>query len=1356
MSPHQSHHPRFVCPASGAKGRGLVVFLCAGFLAASVQAWEGHEWNQWRQVTTWQKTELRTDQAGRRDLAPLLGGDEGGTNRIASVSGWQARRREIASAMQQILGQPTNLKPSALEVRDLGSEDLADYTRRHVQIRSEPDDWIPAYLLVPKKLSAARVPAILCLHQTVAQGKEEPCGMKGDPELAFAAELVKRGFVCLAPDVIGFGERIRAGKQPYHDSIAFYRKHPGWSFMGKMIWDVGRVIDYLESLPFVDPKKIGSIGHSHGAYGTLFATAFEPRISAAVASCGFTTFRSDPNPERWSHLTALIPQLGLYLPDVASIPFDWQHVLALAAPRRLFVWYATKDAIFPQTQNLDGLLKDVRRVYELYGATNALAWQAFDGPHKFPQAGREAAYRWLDENFGPVRRDSENQEPRSSGRESIPSSLGEKQSRLTSAATAERFQARNSSSGNSAKIASAFFPSELVARARANARDHAWAAEIRDTLVAAAKPWMELSDDELWNLMFGNTIRRAWQVWSDGHCPACKKPVPMYEWTPDALKQPWKMRCPQCNELFPKNDFLKFYRSGLNEQLVFDPQRADRSLLFNAEHPSASDPLHRFGVDDGEGYVEDGKRWRFIGAYLIFGQWKQAIVSGIRNLAAAYVATGNVGYAHKAGVLLDRVADLYPTFDFGKEGVMYEGPPRSGYVSTWHDACVEVHDLALAYDAVFEGLARDPELVRFLAAKAAKHKLANSKSSFADIQRNIEERIFRDTLAHRPKIESNYPSTDVTMTTIQTVLGWSGNRAEVMAMLDVMITKATAVDGVSGEKGIAGYTVIAPHAIAELLGRYARSDPGFIREALRRHPRLHAMYRFHLDTWCLGQYYPRTGDTGSFADKSPSYVGLAFSRNPGINPSSYAFLWELYEATADKDFVRLLYGANGASTDGLPYDLFAAEPAAFQAKVAQVIADSGAEIKLASVNKTEWGLAILRSGERTNARAAWLDYDSGERHGHADGMNLGLFAKGLDLLPDFGYPPVQYGGWTSPRAAWYTQTAAHNTVAVDGKNTRPGNGKTTLWFDGAQFRAVRASGPKLVGGQQYERTVALVDISERDSYLIDVFRVAGGAEHTRFLRGHFGQVATQGLALVPVEESRFGQVMRNFKRDAKPSEGWHVEWNIEDRFKYLPPPSDVHLRHTDLTRGAEVDLAETWVAVGLFGGTAEAWIPSVLVRRRAAQPPLTSTFAGVLEPYEAKSNITAIRRLEVEDAEAKPCPDGCVGIEIRLADGQRDIFISRNVEGQAAAPSTAPLVERESGVRFDGDLCLVRFNAAKQPKRVLFCRGKSLRLGDLFVRANSQEASFEIDLNSRDAPVAAGPADAVDLIEVAGVKVFPE
>jgi oligo-alginate lyase len=1303
---------------------GLV--LC---LVGRLQAWEGHDWNQWRQVTTWEKPALQTDQAGRKDLAPLLGTSAGATNRSQALSDWEARRKLYATTIQRILGTPSNLQKPPVEVRELGTEQLEGYTRRHLLIRSEPEDWIPAYLLVPAKLAAPRVPAMLCLHQTVAQGKEEPCGIKGDPELAFAVELVKRGYVCLALDAIGFGERIPAGKQPYHDSLAFYRRHPGWSFMGKMVWDVSRAVDFLQTLPMVDPNRIGSIGHSHGAYGTLFAVAFEPRLTAAVASCGFTTFRSDPNPDRWSHLTALMPQLGFYLPDVAGIPFDWQHVLALAAPRPLFVWYATQDTIFPHTDNLDALLKDVQSVYRLQNATNALAWQAFAGPHKFPPAGRAQAYRWLDAALAPK---PDTASPTVASSNSVPG-------------------VTNATRG---KTTSVFFPSELVARAQANARDQEWAATIRDSLVAAAKPWMGLSDEQLWSLMFGNTLRRAWQVWSDGYCPACRKPVPMYEWVPDALNRPWKMQCPQCKELFPKNDFLKFYQSGLNEQRLFEPKRADRSLLFNADHPDPSDPLHLFGVDDGEGYVADGKRWRFINAYLIFGQWKQAIVAGIRSLAAAHVATGDPIYAHKAGVLLDRAADFYPTFDFGKEGVMYEGAPRSGYVSTWHDANVEVEDLALAYDAVFETLAHDAELVKFLAAKARQCGLPNSKSSFADIQRNIEQRIFQDTLNHRPKIESNYPATDVTITTLHTVLGWPANRAEVLPLLDGIISKATAVDGLTGEKGLAGYAVIGPHDVARLLGRYARADPEFMRAALRRHPRLHAMYRFHLDTWCLGQYYPHSGDTGSFAARSPHYASLSFARNPGVSPSSYAFLWELYRATSDVDFVRLMHAENSGSAQGLPYDLFAADPAAFQAQVTKVIAEHGAEIKLGSVNKTEWGLAILRSGEGTNARAVWLDYDSGERHGHADGLTMGLFAKGLDLLPDFGYPPVQFGGWTAPRAEWYKLTPAHNTVAVEGKPQRPGTGKTTLWFEGNQFRVVRAAAANLIGGRQFERTLLLADTSPADSYVVDVFRVNDGGEHTRFLHGHFGHLKTEGLSLTPTDQARYGQVMRHFQRDPHPAPGWTADWAIADHLHYLAQPADIHLRLTDLTRGVEVETAESWVYVPQYGGTAEAWIPSVLVRRRSAQPPLTSTFAAILEPCEGQPKLKASRRLELLNSEDQPCPDGFVAIQTHLADGSRDLLISADVESGAA--QSLPVTEKSTGAHFEGDLCLVRLDKSSRPKRVLFCRGRELRMHGLVVRAKDPQASFELDLDRMDSPVVAGSAKAVAAVELEGVRLWPK
>lgn len=900
------------------------------------------------------------------------------------------------------------------------------------------------------------------------------------------------------------------------------------------------------------------------------------------------------------------------------------------------------------------------------------------------------------------------------------------------------------------KRASVLFPAELVANARANAGRYAWASEVRDRIVRSARPWMELGEDELWDLMFGSTLERSWMVWSSGHCPACRKGVPMYNWQIDAFRRPWKVRCPHCREVFPKNDFQKFYRSGLDEHGVFEPARADRSLLFNVEHPDPNDPLHGFGVDDGNGFVDGDKRWRFIGTYLIYGQWKQAVVGGIRALADAYVVTGDPAHARRAGILLDRVADLYPTFDFGKQGIVYERRGDRGYVSTWHDACEEVRQIALAYDQVFEALRGDNALVEFLNRKARQYRMDNSKTTFADIQRNIEERILRDTIRNRRKIESNYPRTDVALAIIKAVLDWPNNRDEVNALLDGIITKATAIDGVTGEKGLAGYATIGPRSLATVLGRFARLEPAFLREVYKRHPRLHQTYRFHVDTWCLGQYYPLSGDTGHFAGKIERYAGAGFARPGSLDPSGFTFMWNLYELTGDPAFVQVLYRANDNRVEGLPYDILATEPAALQKAVAGVIEREGTTPTVGSVNKQEWHLAILRSGKGKDARAVWLDYDAGGRHSHNDGMNLGLFAKGLDLMPDFGYPPVQYGGWRGEKFDWYIMPASHNTAVVDGKRQPGAAGKTTLWADGERFRAVRASAPALIGGQQFERTVAMVDISEHDFYVMDVLRIVGGKDHAKFVHSHFGKITPKGLSLETAEPYGYGTQMRNFQYDPAPRPGWNVDWTIDDRYKYLPPGSQVHLRYTDLTTDAQAYTAEGWVVAGIFDSVAETWIPRVMVRRRTETAPLASTFVSLIEPYERISNIAGIRRLALTTAAGKPCEDRHVAVEVRLTDGRRDVLVSADVESlRESTLPTAPrtvLLQNDRTMHIDGELCMIRLDEKGRVRRVALCCGRSVTFGNLTLARRGDTAFVEVRFDEEGRPtVVYGKPDDVEI-----------
>ena len=88
----------------------------------------------------------------------------------------------------------------------------------------------------------------------------------------------------------------------------------------------------------------------------------------------------------------------------------------------------------------------------------------------------------------------------------------------------------------SPKSRSAFFHASLLQRLRQNIARYRWAQQTAQRIVQDAQLWLQMSDDELWSLMFGPTITRSWHVWSNGYCPACKKPVPMYNWRVDALR----------------------------------------------------------------------------------------------------------------------------------------------------------------------------------------------------------------------------------------------------------------------------------------------------------------------------------------------------------------------------------------------------------------------------------------------------------------------------------------------------------------------------------------------------------------------------------------------------------------------------------------------------------------------------------------------------------------------------------------------------------------------------------------------------------------------------------------------------
>lgn len=314
-------------------------------------------------------------------------------NKVKSASQWPKIRKEVEEAVQELLG-PFQREHAELQVKVLDETFFAGYVRRRVNYFVEDWERISAWLFVPEDREDA--PALLCCHQTVPQGKDEPAGILGEPNLAFAHHYAELGYVTLAPDCITAGERISHGLQPF-DTAGFYKDHPKRSAMGKMLWDHMHAIDVLSEIRMVDPARIGVIGHSLGGYNALFLAAFDERVQACVSSCGFTRFAADDTPERWVSENGFchFPKLREAV-EAKKFRFDWEHILALAAPTPTLLLTATNDDVFSHTESCGIAVDEARRIYEMLGAPEAIQNFAHEGGHTVTRASLQEADEWFD------------------------------------------------------------------------------------------------------------------------------------------------------------------------------------------------------------------------------------------------------------------------------------------------------------------------------------------------------------------------------------------------------------------------------------------------------------------------------------------------------------------------------------------------------------------------------------------------------------------------------------------------------------------------------------------------------------------------------------------------------------------------------------------------------------------------------------------------------------------------------------------------------------------------------------------------------------------------------------------------
>ena len=317
-----------------------------------------------------------------------------------TAADWPKQRERILAGVAKVLG-PMPREKVPLDPKVISEQDCGGYVRRKVSIQVQPGDRMPAYVLVPKSRNG-KVPAVVCFYGTTSgAGKETTVGLSGgrpgtppEKNRDYAVWMAEAGFVAFAGDYLRDGERLPPSGRPY-DTTNFYERFPDWSVHGKDAWDTMRAIDYLQSLDSVDGEKIGMLGHSYGGHSTIFTTALEPRIKAAVANGPVSEFLHHGMhwavPKGAGNSQSLPAMRPYVLDPTLPVPVTFYEFTALIAPRPLLVGQAVGERRPMEEENHAA----VKQAYEALRAGGKVRYVWYPGDHDFPPAMRQAAVEWF-------------------------------------------------------------------------------------------------------------------------------------------------------------------------------------------------------------------------------------------------------------------------------------------------------------------------------------------------------------------------------------------------------------------------------------------------------------------------------------------------------------------------------------------------------------------------------------------------------------------------------------------------------------------------------------------------------------------------------------------------------------------------------------------------------------------------------------------------------------------------------------------------------------------------------------------------------------------------------------------------
>lgn len=310
---------------------------------------------------------------GRLELDQYLDGlaAQFESNRAAGVAAIhtraqaEARQVKVRAQILSLIGAFPERTP--LNAKVVGETPADGFRIRKVLFESQPKFYVTALLYVPDDQAAGgKRAAILMTPGHAASGKA------GDAPMA--AIFARNGFVVLSYDPIGQGERLQypdpdkpgatlaKAATGEHGEASLQPMLIGETFAKYEIWDAMRGVDYLASLPDVDPHRIGAFGCSGGGTVTALTSALDTRIAAIGTACYITSFDEllpTLGPQDAEQSTPRFISSGLGFPD-------W---IELAAPRPYAV-ISTYSDMFPFAGARNTVI-EARRFYSLFNPASA-------------------------------------------------------------------------------------------------------------------------------------------------------------------------------------------------------------------------------------------------------------------------------------------------------------------------------------------------------------------------------------------------------------------------------------------------------------------------------------------------------------------------------------------------------------------------------------------------------------------------------------------------------------------------------------------------------------------------------------------------------------------------------------------------------------------------------------------------------------------------------------------------------------------------------------------------------------------------------------------------------------------------